>query len=217
MTHNQHPPKAKLTTSEYLQPLVIASLASAFGFSYSFYYHSDLRRALALSAVEFVVLFWIVLRGNRLVARRGKAIEDADSTKISSSYRQMIKWGLLTFVFLILVGISIFAYREVLNANDRRAKQEQVRQQEEADLVLRTRKFSCMFYSSMSPNQRPSFESEFDAAIAALEVPIVSVEKNWPEGPTLVVYKGSARDAEKIYKSLRLLLPITNYATIPVD
>jgi len=117
-----------------------------------------------------------------------------------------------------MIGISIFAYNKIRDANERSAKAEQQRQQEEDDLVIRTRKISSSFYTEMSNNPHPSFEPGLDAAIAALEFPILSIKKKFPKGPTIVVYKGSAKDAEKIYKALRYSgVPISGYGFMPAE
>lgn len=72
------------------------------------------------------------------------------------------------------------------------------------------------FEKSLDPH--PSFEPGLDAAIAALDFPILSIEKNFPNGPTFVVYKGSAKDAEEIHKALRGSgAAIRSYAFMPAD
>ena len=70
MPHDKNTPSAESSNNEYLQPFVIATLAAIFGFGYVHYYAGDVTRALTVGGVSFLILFWVVLRGNNLKKQR---------------------------------------------------------------------------------------------------------------------------------------------------
>jgi hypothetical protein len=216
MSEHQRLPVIKPSRSQYVQPLVLAFLAGLFGFGYSYHSRGDVKHALFIGGFTCLVIFWVVLRGNKLVKQReSKSIVTSNSVMSKpSNWRR--RWQIALIAGTVLLGLLI-----TLNYAINVLSRPQVLppppgyEPNEDDAVIRVRKISFRFWSEMSANPHPSFEPGVDAALAALDFPIHSIEKNWPKGPTVVTYEGTAKDAEKIYKALRSQgVPIHPHTTI---
>jgi hypothetical protein len=201
MAQDQNTPSAKPSNNEYLQPLAIASGAAIFGFGYSYYYGGDVTRALTVGGLAFLVLFWIVLRGNNRKKQRESKPSPPILTDTDEALRRDGFWGVVV-AGAILLGFAIALYFTVSDAIDRRAKANRVLQAEQDDKVVRVRKIQLIFWRELSnPNQ--VLADRIDEAAAALKIPIHSIEKNWPGGPIVVTYEGTAKDAYKIQDAIR--------------
>lgn len=77
MPENEHTSNDKSATSEYTQPLVVGIMAGIFGFGYIYYSSGDAIRSLCLGGVGFLLLFWVVLRGNNLKKQREKDAQES--------------------------------------------------------------------------------------------------------------------------------------------
>ena len=79
---------SKKNTNAYTQPLVLALLAGVFGFVYSYYYHGELLRALGMGGLTWLLIFWVVLRGNNIVKRRESKPKVTPTTLTANSTKQ---------------------------------------------------------------------------------------------------------------------------------
>ncbi len=80
MSKTENQPTDRPSASEYTQPLVIATLSGVAVFGYNYYSTADVTRALTVGGVAFLVLFWVVLRGNNIVKQReSKRLPPTDS------------------------------------------------------------------------------------------------------------------------------------------
>lgn len=199
MPQDPNTPSAKPSNNEYLQPFIVASLAAIFGFGCIYYYRSDVTRALTVGGIAFLVLFWVVLRGNNLKKQRESNASPPASSKASKGASL---WPGVAVACLLVSGLSIACYYTVTNALEDRAKTNRLLKSKQDDAVKRVRKIELIFWREL-PNPNQSLDERVDEAAATLTIPVHSIEKNWPSGPIVVTYEGTARDAFAIQEAIR--------------
>lgn len=64
---------------QYLQPLIVAMLAGVGVGGYIFYQSADTTRSLTIGGFAFLILFWVVLRGNKLIEKKQAGVERTTS------------------------------------------------------------------------------------------------------------------------------------------
>lgn len=204
MPKDRSAPSVERTNSKYVQPLVVAFLAGIFGFGYSYYSRGELTRALGMGGITWLLIFWVVLRGNQLINKRESKSNVSSSIEGANPFKRQLKWRAIVIVGLLLLGLLI-TVNYALSPGPRQPAlgPPPGYEPKKDDSVSKIRRIHLFFWPKLSEDFDPSFEIEFDSAIADLDIPIIGVEKNWPMGSTVVTYKGIAQDAEKMYRALR--------------
>ncbi len=220
MAEDQISPKTKPARNEYIQPLVIAFLASVFGFSYSFYNDGEFGRALALASIEFVFLFWIVLGGNKIVARRRSisAIErlsnaPVSASRLSSGRRLGVVAGIaLIFAFIFTVGFLV--RKQSIKAHALAIDKQKAIEKAADDSQIRRRKFHMHFWKECDAAEERLREN-IDAKIQNGSISVLSYKLNLPSGPAEIVYEGSANEARHIQETIRWTgIPSATYSFV---
>ena len=208
MAEDQIPPTTKLAKNEYIQPLVIAFLASVFGFSYSFYYYGEFGRALALASIEFVFLFWIVLRGNKLVARRRaiSATERLANAPMSASRLSTGRWlGVVAGIALIaafIFTVGFLVRKQSIKAHALAIEKQKAIEKAADDSQIRKRTFQMYFWKECHASEERLREN-IDAKIQNGTISVLSYKLNLPSGPAEIVYEGNANEARHIQETIR--------------
>ena len=70
---------------QYLQPLIVGMLAGVSVGGYIFYRSADPMRSLTIGGFAFLILFWVVLRGNKLIERKQADVERTTSETTDAS------------------------------------------------------------------------------------------------------------------------------------
>ena len=216
MHQDQNTPSTEPNKNEYLQPFAIACLAAICGFGYVYYDRGEVAPAIIVGGVGFLILFWVVLRGNKLKKQREKKASPSALTDSSAAFDRVRLWPkVVVSLSLLLLGIAISLYYAFGSALDREKTNDSLRSEApQDDRVKRVRTIEFFLWHDLSENPHPSFADGVDAAVAELEIPIHSMEKNWPTGPMVVTFEGTAMDADEIFDALRSAGILTSGYTV---
>ena len=70
---------------QYAQPLIIGMLAGIGVGGYIYYQSADPTKSLALGGFAFLLLFWVVLRGNNLAEKKQRRGQQSSSKSNDAS------------------------------------------------------------------------------------------------------------------------------------
>ncbi|QDS89932.1 hypothetical protein EC9_41340 [Rosistilla ulvae] len=137
-------------------------------------------------------------------------MNNSRSSRSSKASRTVALAGLVVLVGFLIARFSIGPTPSRSNPN----RPDPTTAQND-DAERRIRKVSFNFWKELSSEPHPSFAGEVDKSIDSLEFPIHAVEKNWPAGPMVITYEGTAKDAFAIHQALRSAgVPTSSYQMI---